>query len=187
MRFSRLSIRGLMLAVAIVSVPLGVGLRAWRGRQLEEARRERAFEDPMDLLKDFGDFTNVPLDGSPYLRGLVEPIVLMQGPHEGGSDNVWEGIVFMDGKQVERRAEYIIFLYAGGEIRDTLMLGRKMLTARGPEERAFLGLLQRWYRQDAEAREFNDHLKRSEFPGLSEPQKGKVMAVAILRALLKRN
>ncbi len=97
-------------------------------------------------------------------------------------------VVFTDEKQLERRCEYITLRYASShEISDTVMLGRGLVPARGPEERAFLGLLQRWYRQDQEAREFYDHLKRSDFTKLNERQRAKVIGVSILKTLLKRN
>jgi hypothetical protein len=184
---SRMKIRLLMIVVAVVGVVLGISLRAWRQQQMIEAKRGCLFEDIGDLTSYYGDFTNVSLAQSPYLRDVAEPIRLISGPHQNASDNVWMAIVFTDGKQLERRAEYITLLYAPEEITDTVMLGKGLVPACGPDERALLGLLQRWYRQDAEAQEFYDHLKRADVSKLSEPQRAKIVAVAMLKKLLKRN
>jgi len=139
------------------------------------------------VIKDLGDFTKVPLDQSPFLRDVAEPITLITGSHEAKSDQVWMGVAFMDAKHVERYAEDVTTSYVPVEIHESLMLGLKTVPARGPEERAFLGLLQRWYRQDAEARELNDHPKRHNFSALTEQQQAKVVCVAIMRILSKRN
>ena len=186
-RLSRMKIRWLMLVVAVVGIVLGGALWAWRWHQLIELKRGCVFEDIADLIEDYGDFSKVPLGQSAYLRDVAEPITLIKGPHEAASDDVWEGIVFTDGKQVERRAEYIITSYAPVEIHHSLMLGKETVPVRGPEERAFIGLLQRWYRHDAEARDFYNRLKRSNFSKLTEQQQAKVIGLAILRTLLKRN
>lgn len=154
------------------------------------------------VIKDFRDFTKVPLDQSPYLRDVAEPITLIRGPHEAASDSVWMGIVFVDAKHVERYAEYVIHSYDPVEIpgsttlgtverRDTLMLGTarniKPVPAGGADERAFLGLLQRWYRHDAEARELTNSSRRDDFSRLTEQQKAIITGVAMMRRLLARN
>lgn len=139
------------------------------------------------VIKKVGDFTKVPLDQSPYLRDVAEPITMIRGPHEAASDQVWIGVHFMDATHVERYAEYITTSYAPVEIHNSLMLGNKTVPASGPEERAFLGLLQRWYRQDTEARRLTDHPKRGDFAKLTEQQQAKVVGVAIMRRLSERN
>ena len=139
------------------------------------------------VIKDLGDFTKVPLDRSPFLRDVAEPIAMIKGRDEAASDSVWLGVTFRDGRNVERYAEYVITSYAGEEIHDTLLLGRKKVPAGGAEERAFLGLLQRWYRQDAEARKLTDPPRRHDFAKLTEQQQAKVIGAAMMRILLKRN
>ena len=154
------------------------------------------------VIKDFRDFTKVPLDQSPYLRDVAEPITLIRGPHGAASDSVWMGIVFVDAKYIERYAEYVFHSYdpvaipgspllGTVERRDTLMLGTirnvKPVPAGGADERAFLGLLQRWYCQDAEARGLTDSPKRVDFSRLTEQQKAKITGVEMMRTLLARN
>ena len=185
--FRRMHICWLMLVVAVIGVVLGVALREWRRHQMIEAKRGCVFRDIADLTTDFGDFTKVPLVQSPYLRDVAEPITLLSSLGEAASDNVWMGVVFEDAKHVERAAEYLTYVWAGEGIRDTLMLGQAKAEPRGPEERAFLGLLQRWYRRDAEARDFYDHLKRPDYFKLNERQQAKITGVSMLKTLLKRN
>jgi hypothetical protein len=133
------------------------------------------------------DFTKVPLDRSPYLRDVAEPITLITAPGDWASDQVWIGVVFVDAKHVERYAKYITTSYAPVELHDTLMLGNKAVPAGGPEERAYLGLLQRWYRQDAEARALADYPKRIDFTKLTEQEQARVRGVGIMKRLLRRN
>jgi hypothetical protein len=139
------------------------------------------------LIKDLGDYTKVSLDQSPFLRDVAEPITLVRGQHEWKSDQMWDGITFMDARHVERYAEYDITSYAPVEIHDTLILGKEHVPARGREERAFLGLLQRWYRHDAEARELANHSKSPYDVTLTEQQRAKVIGARIMRILLQRN
>jgi hypothetical protein len=129
----------------------------------------------------------VPLDQSPFLRDVAEPITLITGHHEWKSDQVWDAVTFMDARHVERYARYVIASYAPIEIHDTLILGKEQVRARGRDEREFLGLLQRWYGQDAEARELTDPSKDPDFFRLTEQQQAKVIGVGIMRTLLKRN
>lgn len=135
-----------------------------------------------------GDFTKVRLDQSPYLRDVAEPITLIKGDGQSESDSVWSSVTFEDTKHVERSARFTYTLYfSDGEVHNTLYLGRQEVSARSHEERAFLGLLQRWYRQDAEARKLTDTPTYPYFSTLTEPQKAKVIGVAIMRTLLERN
>jgi hypothetical protein len=188
MRFARMSLLRLMLAVATVGALLGIGARAWRSHRLIESKKLCIFKDVADLARDYGDYTRIPLDGSRYLRGVAEPITPIHDRGVAGSDNHWRGVGFVDGKQVELTADYFIYVYmSSGGISETLMFGERKVPPRGPEELAFLGLLQRWYRQDAEARGFYDSLKRSDLPSLTERQRAKVTCVWMLRKLLTRD
>jgi hypothetical protein len=180
-------IRQLMVAVATVAVVLWGAIEAWRWHQLMEFKQRCVFKDFADLASDYGDFTKVPLDWSPYLRDVAEPITLIRGGTVAGSDNHHLDVTFVDRRDVERNATWAFYIYAGGDISNSLMLGGKVVPPRSPEERAFLGLLQRWYRGDAEAQAFHDHLERSKLSGLTERQMAKVISVAILRKLLKRD
>jgi hypothetical protein len=147
------------------------------------------------MIKDLGDYTKASLDQSPFLRDVEEPITLIRGHHEWKSDQLWDGVTFMDGRRVERYAEYVTTSYAPIEIHNALILGKVQVPAlgkvqvpaRGREELAFLGLLQRWCRQDAEARELTDPSKAPDFFMLTEQQQAKVIGVRIMRMLLKRN
>ncbi len=189
MRLPRIKLWRLMRLVAVVGVLLGGAVQAWREGELLELRkfkRQCVFGDLDDLTKDFGDFTKVPLDRSSFLRDLAEPIRLIRGAWTGYSGDGCIYISFADQKNVERNARYVFHPSTGGDIGDELMLDQKAVSPHDPEEQAFLGLLQRWYLRDAEAREFHDHLKGSDVPKLTDQQKGKVMGVAILRKLLTR-
>lgn len=186
MSMTRMKVRRLMLVVAIVGVAAGIFLREWRRQRLIEAKRDCVFRGIEDLATDFGDFTKVPLAQSPHLRDVAEPISMIRGPHEAGSDNHWMGVVFRDANQVERTAIYDIYVWRGEDSRDTLLLDERKVPPAGPEERAFLGLLQRWYLQDAEARDFYAHLKRADLSKLDERQEAKVIGVSMLIRLLKR-
>jgi hypothetical protein len=140
------------------------------------------------MLQHRADFTNVPLAQSPFLRDVAEPITIIKGPHETKSDSVWMGVDFTDAKHVERSAAWYITVYIpSGVVHDTLVLGQKTVPAYGPDERAFLGLLQRWYRRDAEARQLREHPTREEYSALTEQQRAKITGVSIMRKLLARN
>ena len=65
-----------------------------------------------------------------------------------------------------------------------------------PDEKAFLGLLERWYRQDPDAISWNERIEQRErsdrrFSILrkneTEEQLGKGMAVSLMRRLRQRN
>jgi hypothetical protein len=150
------------------------------------------------VIKDIKDFTKIPLDQSQFLRDVAEPIMPIKGRQKWASDSVWMGVTFMDAKHVERWAEYVITSYdpveipdtheqRTVEIRDSLRLGKSYVPAYGPDEQAFLGLLQRWYRQDAEAKKLPDRLKDDDYSKLTEQQQGKFISVAIMRTLSRRN
>lgn len=186
-RFSRMKIWRLMVVVAVIGVALGIFLREWRRQRMIEAKRDCLFRGIEDLATDFGDFTKIPLAQSSYLRDVAEPITMIRGPHVAGSDNHWMGIVFGDANGVERSATYDFYVYRGEDSSNTLRLEERKVPPGGAEERAFLGLLQRWYLQDAEARDFYDRLKRVDFPKLSERQEAKVIGVSMLLRLLKRD
>jgi hypothetical protein len=148
------------------------------------------------VLKDSGDYTRIPLDRSPFLRDVAEPITMIRWSSEAASDSVWMGVAFMDEKHVERYVEYVTTSYNAGGMHDKLLLGDRAVAARDPEERALLGLLQRWYRRDAEAPELIDRLRsrgsaqidrEQGFNNLSEQQQAKVIGVGIMKALSRRN
>ena len=137
------------------------------------------------LSNDLGGSTKDSLDQSALLRDVAEPITLIRGSGEAVSDSVWMGVSFADRNHVQRSAKWITTSYPGREIHDSLMLGKSIVPARGPDERAFLGLLQRWYRQDIEAQILSDPTKRIPFSELTEPQQAKVIGAAIMTRLLR--
>jgi hypothetical protein len=130
---------------------------------------------------------------------VEEPIALIRSLGQAASDDVWMGVDFIDRKHVERHAHYIVTWYHPVktpndpephwiETRHALELGEKLVSASGLEERAFLGLLQRWYRQDAEVQELTRHPpKREDFAKLTEQQQAKITGVRIMELLLERN
>jgi hypothetical protein len=151
-----------------------------------EYKQQCVFKDLADLAKDFGDFTMVPPDQSPYLHGVAEPIKLINGTKVAGIDKVSMGVSFIDKNNVVRHACYSFYFWAGWDDRDQLMLDMKGISPHGPEEHAFLGLLQRWYLRDAEAQEFYAELKPSDLSKLNKVQKAKFVGVSVLRKLLMR-
>lgn len=187
MRFPRVNIWRLMVVVAAVAVVVGFNISLWRSDELAEFKKGLVFGDSADLTRDYGDFTKTPLAQSPYLRDVVESIRLVSGARNAGSDNDWLAITFVDARDVRREAMYAFYVYAGNDLHEkTLLLGQKPVTPGGPEEHAFLGLMQRWYRRDAEAQGFHDHLLRSDLRILTKQQNAKVMGAGILITILNR-
>jgi hypothetical protein len=141
---------------------------------------------------------NVSLADSPFLRDVSEPIAIIKGSLTAGSDDHWMGLTFRDAKQVEKEARYIYYwppVQNHPGYSHALLLGQEVPPG-GREERAFLGLLQRWYRGDDEARQLwarvenrDPSLGRTPFgwDGLTEPQAGKVVAVSMMKVLERRN
>lgn len=187
MRFPRFDIWRLMVVVAAVAVVVGFNVSLWRSDQLAEFKKGHVFRDSADLTRDYGDFTKTPLAQSPYLRDVAEPIRLVSGARNAGSDNDWLAITFVDARGVQREAMYAFYVYAGDVLHEkTLLLGQKPVPRGGPEEHAFLGLMQRWYRQDAEAQGFYDHLLITDLRLLTKQQHAKVMGAGILITILNR-
>jgi hypothetical protein len=143
------------------------------------------------------DHSVVPLDRSAYLRDVVEPIVMVQGV---SWDDNSQGVVFEDLRRTEKSV-CLLFLEADDEPQKrNLLLGSSVPNPRygkrvpvgGSEEQAFLGLLERWYRSDAEAREIDRRItEKTTEPfadmGKTDEYYGKVIAVRILRILRRRN
>src|SRR5262249_7717694 len=109
------------------------------------------------------DYAHVPLSQSEYLKDVVEPISMVVGNSwdDGGS----HGLVFRDSKQVIRSVCLLDNL--AGE--QDLLFGTNVPDSRGrvkhpvggAEEKAFLGLLERWYRRDIDAKAWSKRMERS--------------------------
>jgi hypothetical protein len=143
------------------------------------------------------DYAHVPLSQSEYLKDVVEPISMVVGMSwdDGGS----HGLVFRDSRHVTK--SFCLLDNLDGE--RNLILGTsapdrrgKRLPLGGPDEKAFLGLLERWYRQDPDATPWNERIEQWErsdrrFSILrgdeTEEQLGKGMAVGLMRRLRQRN
>lgn len=142
------------------------------------------------------DFTQFDLDGSEYLKDVSEPITVVKGISwsDGGS----VGLSFIDSRQVLRAV--CLENDLGGN--QSLTFGKmtpnrdRRVTIGGSEERAFLGLLQRWLRRDLEAQEWFNKMERwsrsdkmaSLFTGHeTEEQRTKAYAIGIMGRLLERN
>jgi hypothetical protein len=154
---------------------------------------------PLAMLHHFlarhnSDHSRVPLSQSEYLKDVAEPISMVMGISwdDGGS----KGLIFKDGKGVTRS----VCLLHNLEDEQNLILGNhipvpdaKRIPIRAPEEKAFLGLLQRWYRQDPDARAWNDRMERSDHRHSilkgdeTKEQLAKGIAVSIMRKLSERN
>ncbi len=141
---------------------------------------------------------DVSLADSPFLREVSEPIAIIKGSLTAGSDDHWMGLTFRDANQVEREVRYIYYwppVQNHPGYSHALLLGKEVPHG-GREERAFLGLLQRWYRGDVEARQLWARVERRDpslgrtpfgWDGLTEPQAGKVVAVSMMKVLERRN
>jgi hypothetical protein len=140
------------------------------------------------------DHSQIPLLHSEYLKDVVEPISMVIGISwdDGGS----KGLVFKDSRQIIRS----VCLLDNLADEQNLIFGNyvpdhdaKRIPIGAPEEKAFLGLLERWYRQDPEARAWNDRMERSDHRhsilkgGETEEQISTGIAVYIMRKLGKRN
>src|SRR5262245_32096758 len=109
------------------------------------------------------DPARVPLSQSEYLKDVVEPISMVVGISwdDGGS----HGLVFRDSRQVTKSVclldnlEGERNLILGTYVPDSR--GKRTLPLGGPEEKAFLGLLERWYRQDTDAKVWDERIEQS--------------------------
>ncbi|WP_237722934.1 hypothetical protein [Singulisphaera acidiphila] len=142
------------------------------------------------------DFTQFDISKSEYLKDVSEPITLVKciSWSDGGS----MGLSFRDSRQVLRA----VCLENDLDGNKSLTFGKmtpnryKEVTIGGSEERAFLGLLQRWLRRDLEAQEWFNRMERwsrsdkqaSLFTGHeTEEQRTKACAIGIMGRLLERN
>jgi hypothetical protein len=132
-----------------------------------------------------------PLDQSGYLREVMEPIAIVQGI--SWSDDGSFGILFKDSNQVEKAACLEDDIDGNRDLSfGTLKPNpQNRVEMGGVEEKAFIGLLQRWLLQDPEAQELYDLMEsksRSVFTGgETEQRRTKAMAVSMMRKLMKRN
>jgi hypothetical protein len=145
-----------------------------------------------------GRAASIPPTQSEYLRDVAEPITMVEGI---SWDNNGQGLVFKDSRQALKQV-CLLFLYeeSGDPLKHNLLLGTALprvqkgrrIPVAGSEEQAFLGLLERWYRNDPEARAiWRRYQAKDDDPlldqGKSEEYGGKVIAVRILRTLRRRN
>ena len=144
-------------------------------------------------------FIDVPLGQSVYLKDVAEPIVMVNALSlsDGGSvclefedSKGWTGVVcLMSGW--------------GNYGSDDLVLGsfwpvgqgdKKAVPVGGPEERAFIGLLDRWVSNDPEAQSWKQQMDRRD-PELyassdwkdDDHRRATVFALSVLRRLKDRN
>ncbi|WP_165226966.1 hypothetical protein [Aquisphaera insulae] len=127
------------------------------------------------------------LSASGYLRDVTEPISLVSfEDYRGFSDNQWVKVRFQDANGVEREATYVSYHF-GSPMREFL-LGDKEVSPGGREERALLGLLERWSRSDAEAGEiFDGHYDAYDRFALSDRIGAKLAAVYLIKVLRGRS
>jgi hypothetical protein len=143
------------------------------------------------------DFSGIPLSQAQYLKDVIEPISMndSRGFDDGGSI----GLVFRDSKGNEKS----ITLLDNLDDEHNVVFGvciaypkESRAPLAGDEEKALLGLLERWYRQDPNATKWNDRIER----WLSSSRKhsegwnhvwgeplAKLRAVLVLRELRSRN
>lgn len=138
------------------------------------------------------------LSESPYLRGVVEPITIVESMSfdDGGS----LGVRFRDAKGVDRDVCMLDTL----DDRTNVVMGSfwprhdgtRLIPISGVQERALLGLLDRWAHRDPDGQELlrrtelweQKKLRTDDFTiGLSDSQREKLHAMNMLRRLRDRN
>ena len=151
-------------------------------------------EPPEDAIQVPLDTIQVPLSESWFLQDVVEPISMGQGSVTAGSDDHWMVLTFHDSQKVKREVKFFYSWTAPGgtpEYKQILWLGEQVLIG-GRQEKAFLGLLQRWYRDDPAAQELWRRAQRGDlasskdplaFLTLSESQRAKIIAGRFLQVL----
>ncbi len=150
------------------------------------------------LSRRTADHSRVSLTQSEYLRDVVEPISMVVGmsADDGGS----LVLVFKDSRQVNKSIcllnnlvgeQNLIF---GTDVPDSR--GKEKLPLGGPGELALLGLLERWHRQDPDARSWDERFEQRELSGHqynilraddTKEQIGKAIAIGVMRRLRDRN
>jgi|GEM_PF-2370494 len=151
----------------------------------------------MFFVRHSKDFTKIPLIQNHYISDVIEPIRMVQVIvlADGGS----MGLTFQDSRHVTNAvclarddAFETSHLSFGGMVPDP----HTSVPIGGIEEKAFLGLLQRWQRQDPEARQWSKKIERylqsdRKSPLLkgneTEEQVTKGFATNQVKALEKRN
>ena len=141
------------------------------------------------------DYSANRLDVVGYLRDVAEPITMLDGISwsDGGS----MGLLFRDSRQVVRAACLAVDLEDHHELtfgEMTPNLPAKVPVG-GAEEKAFLGLLQRWARDDPRARACRRRMDDGTGSWVGEYRSGKIpkeeyaryFAIALLRDLEARN
>jgi hypothetical protein len=146
---------------------------------------------------DHPDYSEVLLSQSPYLKDVTEPIFMTDS--HGFDDEGSIGLVFRDSKGSEKSVTLLDNL----ENEHNLVFGvceaypkERRSPLAGNEEKALLGLLERWYRQDQDAMKWNDRIDRWWSAGRGHFKEGnevwgeqlaKLRAVCVLRELRSRN
>src|SRR5262249_26512543 len=106
------------------------------------------------------DYTEIPLTQNKYLKGIIEPIKIVDCMifADGGS----MGLAFEDSRHVKGAVclEYNVDFEAKNLSFDFVPDPDTRVPIAGIEEKALIGLLQRWRRQDPEAREWHDRMGR---------------------------
>lgn len=117
------------------------------------------------------DFTGVPLEKCEFLRDVAEPIRIDESLHYADGGSV--GLIFTDAKGVPRAVclNNDLFEYRNLTLGSAVPLSGRAVPIRGEEERAFLGLLQRWARTDPEGRSW---LGRVEDRSRAGPHRGPI-------------
>jgi hypothetical protein len=141
-----------------------------------------------------GKYSEVPLSEAQYLQGVIEPISMIDSHSfdDGGSI----GLVFKDSTGNEKS----IVLLDNLDNEHNLVFGvcvaypkEGRVALAGDEEKALLGLLERWFRQDPDATKWNDRIDawsssgRGNFNQVWGEPLAKLRAVCILRSLRSRN
>jgi hypothetical protein len=184
----RLRTKYLMVMAAVASV--FVWLLSLSGHR----PTNRTTAPPAVVKAAEGKYSEVPLSQAQYLKDVIEPISMIDSHSfdDGGSI----GLVFRDSTGNEKS----IVLLENLDNERNVVFGvcvahskERRVTLAGDEEKALLGLLDRWYWQDPDATKWNDRIDgwlssgRGHFEQVWGEPLAKLRAVCILRALRSRN
>jgi hypothetical protein len=152
------------------------------------------------------DFTQVPLSENQFIKDTIEPIKIVDSMVwlDGGS----RSLIFEDSRQVRREVclkSDLAFQYHNLSFDFVPSDGdSRRVPISGSEEKALIGLLQRWQRHDPEARQWHDRIERyhglnklralaglKRIPDLTGPftqdQYNKLYTMTLIKILLERN
>jgi hypothetical protein len=155
---------------------------------------DRTRPPPTEVKAAEGKHSEVPLSQAQYLKDVIEPISMIDSHSldDGGSI----GLVFKDSTGNEKSFVLLDNLDDEHNVVFGVCVGypkERRIALAGDEEKALVGLLERWYRQDPDATKWNDRIDawlssgQGHFEQVWGEPLAKLRAGCVLRALRSRN